>query len=83
VPLDGNSVVLSRAALGALRSAARLGGVATCGDASAYEALPMVRRQRLLSRLLGLLTWAVTLAVIVTVLLRSRSSQDERRAHHL
>jgi hypothetical protein len=36
----------------------------------------MARRQNLLFRLLGMVAWAVTLAVLLTVMLRAKSSQQ-------
>jgi hypothetical protein len=41
----------------------------------------MIRRKSLIMRLLGIVTWTMTLAMLLTVMLRSRSSQGERKGN--
>jgi hypothetical protein len=49
--------------------------------ASAIQVTKMIRRKSLIMRLLGIVTWTMTLAMLLTVMLRSRSSQGERKGN--
>jgi hypothetical protein len=61
-------------------SAARLGGVANA-TSPPIQVTKMIRRKSLILRLLGIVTWTMTLAMLLTVMLRSRSSQGERKGN--
>ena len=61
-------------------SAARLGGVANATPPP-IQVTKMIRRESLILRLLGIVTWTMTLAMLLTVMLRSRSSQGERKGN--